>query len=1368
MSGFGDGFVSDQQFLHIKVLEVEFKENRPRYPIFVKLKVKDAPTRGSRRFEKDEVVRWDFDNYLHVPVSSELTILLQEVHTLKRNKDFAVFNVTFGDAVGKDVFSAKDTKGKALVKFTLTTAKTGSFAELLLKEAEGQLGNKRVILESLGKAGQVIAALAEVADLASDVHPAIGAAVGLVNILYEKCKQQQECHQAATDLVKELASFLPFAKDVQHGLMKDDRTKRIIEEMLELFCKISRLVIQCSSKGFLGDLLSSRKEEIDSSMSEFKKMKDTYDWCIKMEVWKSVIATERHAEEIQLRQLYLAKQAYYNVERVCLEGTRTEILERVGNWAESGSGSNIFWLHGLAGSGKSSIANSVAHMFRQQSRLPACFFCKRDDPDCRSPKNVIPTLAYFFSRWHLAYHSLLLPVIRGEDEPKLVESLHWQFELLIKQPLDSVSVVSADIPPKPWVIVIDALDECGDSADSRLQLAKFLVKSACVVPWIKVFITSRTSPEFQEVFEAVDSCQVLDIRTLDNEQVLGDIMQYTKYCANESRVELTGEQIAAFSLKASGLFIWTSTVFKFIAAEHDKDGAVKDVLSQTSIDNPYTELDKIYTTVIQSSSKGQKNMKIVKAVLGISSSHFGTIFNELYKLVSTSYAAIATSTPHLYISALSWAPTESIMIKQLYPFFCNQPLVDSGKEKQWKSTLWIADAKHSVYCVAYSPDGKHVVSGSYDNTLRIWDAHTSDAVGEPLTGHLSWVTSVAYAPDGRHIVSGSYDTTLKIWDSQTGDAVGDPLRGHLAWVTSVTYSPGGTYIVSGSDDNTLRIWDSHTGDAVGEPLVGHLASVTSVAYSLNGKYIVSSSYDNTIRIWDVYKYVTIRLLPTGCTIMSVSCSPDGRHIVSGSEDFVLKIWDTKTGNTVGGPLIGHSNRITSVAYSSDGRYIVSGSQDKTIRMWDAYTGDAVGEPLTGHSNWITSVAYSPDSQHIVTGSHDKTLRVWDAWTRDTMVEPPDPTASLNWVNSVACSPDGRFIVSGSYDSALRIWDAKTGDAVGEPLTGHLQWVNSVTYSPDGRYIVSGSGDNTLRIWDTQTRDSTVGEFFEENSKWINCVSYSPDGKHIVFGSDDGMLKIWDVQTAVVVGKPITGHSDAITSITYSPDGKHIASGSQDITLRIWDAETRSAVAEFPTGHTSWVTSIAYSPDGKHIVTGSYDSTLKIWDVETGDIVGGPLTGHSHWVNTVAYSPDGKHIVSGSSDKTLRIWNAQTGNAVGVPLTGHLGPVTSVVFSPDGRQIVSGSDDASILIWNAEVFEPTSTSHAKLRYRAFTDDGWFKGPFGELLLWVPYEYCKKVSGICKLCIPRNAASAPVQINWERLAEYTGSSWTNILVAETDEN
>jgi hypothetical protein len=161
--------------------------------------------------------------------------------------------------------------------------------------------------------------------------------------------------------------------------------------------------------------------------------------------------------------------------------------------------------------------------------------------------------------------------------------------------------------------------------------------------------------------------------------------------------------------------------------------------------------------------------------------------------------------------------------------------------------------------VGFSPDGRRLVSGSWDNTLRLWDAATGKPIGPPLQGHTNSVLSVAFSPDGRRIVSGSVDNTLRLWDAATGKPIGPPLQGHTSWVYSVAFSPDGRRLVSGSWDNTLRLWDAATGKPIGPPLQGHTNYVRSVAFSPDGRRIVSGSTDTTLRLWDATPASHLRL-----------------------------------------------------------------------------------------------------------------------------------------------------------------------------------------------------------------------------------------------------------------------------------------------------------------------------------------------------------------------------------------------------------------------------------------------------------------------------------------------------------------------------
>jgi WD40 repeat protein len=532
-----------------------------------------------------------------------------------------------------------------------------------------------------------------------------------------------------------------------------------------------------------------------------------------------------------------------------------------------------------------------------------------------------------------------------------------------------------------------------------------------------------------------------------------------------------------------------------------------------------------------------------------------------------------------------------------------------------------------VWSVALSRDGKTIVSGSQDGTVRLWDT-SGKAIGQPFKGHKDGVYSVAFSPDGKMIVSGGNDGTVHLWDKQ-GKAIGQSFKGHEGMVLSVAFSPDGKKIVSGSSDGTVRLWDkSGKAIAIGQPFKRHEGWVNySVAFSPDGKTLVSGSSDGTIRLWDTSGKAIGQLFKGHeGWVKSVAFSPDGKTLVSGSSDGTIRLWDT-SGKAIGQPFKGHEDEVTSVAFSQDGKTILSGSSDETIRLWDT-SGKAIGQPFKGHKDGVNSVAFSPDGKKIVSGSSDGTVRLWD--TSGKAIDRPFK-GHEGGVNSVAFSPDGKKIVSGSLDGTVRRWD-KSGKAIGQPFKGHEGWVFSVAFSPDGKMIVRGSSDGTIRRWDTSGK--AIGQPFKGHESEVFSVAFSPDGKTIVSGSLDKTVRVWDT-SGKAIGQPFKGHENGVFSVAFSPDGKTIVSGSLDKTVRLWDKSGKAIGQPFK-GHEGGVSSVAFSPNAKMIVSGSWDKTVRLWDT-SGKAIGQPFKGHEDEVNSVAFSPDGKTIVSGSSDKTVRLW-----------------------------------------------------------------------------------------------------------------------------------
>jgi WD40 repeat protein/serine/threonine protein kinase len=394
----------------------------------------------------------------------------------------------------------------------------------------------------------------------------------------------------------------------------------------------------------------------------------------------------------------------------------------------------------------------------------------------------------------------------------------------------------------------------------------------------------------------------------------------------------------------------------------------------------------------------------------------------------------------------------------------------------------VLDHGSLVFCVAFSPTGKYLASGSRDGVIKVWNMHTGQ-LDRTFETDGKMVFGVAFRPDGQRLAAACSDGSIKIWDMQTGERLLD-WPAHSSPVICVAFSPDGQRLASASlsygwegqsTHAEAKVWNAATRQEI-FTLGGYAAEV--VAFSPDGRRLASAGEDKTVKVWEATTGRVLWRSPQHTApVHALAYSPDGRFLASAGADWSklvhaeVIVWDMQTYKprlTLGG----HLGYILSLAYSPDGQRLASAGMDRTIKLWDVATGR---ESLTlrGHRGAIQGLAFSPDSRQLASGGADQTIRVWDATPLEEKAgeEPLTLRVHPPGVLGVAFHPDGQRLVTVAGDGGVKLWDRRTGKELRTFPDSQGFW--SVAISPDGQRLAGGSGHeggkrNHIKVWDVRT------------------------------------------------------------------------------------------------------------------------------------------------------------------------------------------------------------------------------------------------------------------------------------------------------------
>ncbi|KAG8706351.1 hypothetical protein FRC08_001123 [Ceratobasidium sp. 394] len=951
-----------------RIENITLASTNSKYPICLKVLVDNVEVFRLPEIARGQPLRWTAIPACDVPKESEVTIRVYEMHRFGRRLRVASvqYRVSAVESQREANIDSDNPQYTATIVFPEPQPEGAAAATVLAQAQVHAADPKRRPLDNLGPTRDVIKTILDFGTAVAELHPTAKAVFALCNTAWQKLEAQEWCDECVTRLVNGLSSVEPLVAVVEKAT-KLPQLQSTVKVLFRLIEDASRFIIDYHTEGGTGQTTralagSTAQAQVDAWLRRLQSVKEEFELGI-------AVQTLLEGQPRLLNELKPLGGASYDISRACLDGTRKEIISDITAWCESSNDSErLLWVHGHAGLGKSTIATSVCQKLDGLNMLASSFFCKRDDKKRRDPQRVLTTAIHGLAMCQPAYAEALATVMQQNDSICSSPSTETQYNKLVAD-LSQLPKVSA--ATRRLVIVVDALDECGDE-QTRRRLLTQLHGMSQAFGWLKIVITSRPDRDIKRYFDLASRKHVFATRDLQGYSATDDILAYIRHRFQglPEANSLPDDAESKLAEKAGGLFIWAHTACELILDATNPRARFDSLLEKTRVASTRSALEVLYDTAIEASvgKGGSDNIEDVQRCLGFivaCSSRTPLSISTLCEVLGDRVEQdVLKNVVSRLGSVLYIDQSQGETVRVYHPSFADYISTRAASER-FNVDLPMRNAELAEGCMetmvaklkfnicnletsyVRNKDIPDLDLSAITNGLRYsseyWTSHLVQIEKEVLTSHagtllsqilnepcvLYWVEALSLIGKLNTALSSARD--LRRWCEGTPEL---GIANDLERFIQIFYVP--------ISESTPHLYISG---------LAFLPIKTSLAEMRKQHFV------NTMKVlhggqetWSSLRHCVV----LESEVNSVAFSPDGHHIVSGSGDYTVRVWDAHSGALIGDPLTGHSYSVTSVAFSPDGHRIVSGSHDKTVRVWDAHTGAPIGEPLTGHSDWVTS------------------------------------------------------------------------------------------------------------------------------------------------------------------------------------------------------------------------------------------------------------------------------------------------------------------------------------------------------------------------------------------------------------------------------